>query len=1594
MANTDVLTSEPVTLTPRVRSALDGWQADLLDLTRANPLLVFKPGRHGLALAQPTPDVLFAGLVHHDLGYAVYRPDLAARALSVDEQLALVLADTDAEDAETVPPTPAPLGIRTPRPDEVVVTGEPKKIETTLYRFRLKSRSLLQEQGTNVLFVAFGALDWVESSFSDDRVLSPLLLISVRLDRETSRAPYRLLPLDGEVILNPSLVQKMARDFGLLLTLPEEEDRDLTLDTTLDHLRKQVAAQRDWQIRSEAYLGLFSFAKYAMYADLEANRERVGSHPIVRLVSGEETGLPDVIADLPTAEYLDAHTKPSESSQVMDADASQQEAIAAVKHGADLIIQGPPGTGKSQTITNIIAESLAAGKTVLFVSEKIAALKVVAKRLAEAGLGEFCLEAHSQDANKAVIIKELARTLQAGPPRAADDGALNLERLAVLRGDLNTFVHALHNRENLLGISAFQAHGEIARRENAPVISFTLSDVGSLTQQRLAGLIEMVRRLEQSGAVLLAADTHPWRGATTTVFTPQVQNELRDHLDRLATAADSLAGMQADLYTQCGVAYAHSLDAAAWLRGLLALLDAVRTLDVESHDLQARWFVPQQHATLMPLASEAARQQEIAYAGRATLVTRFNEGIFPAATDAVVARFIGPYAAWTRLFNAEYRHDMQTLRALQHAPGPLRYQDALEALQTARDVLAAERWLAENADACREFGPRFVGPTTDWAAIIGALGWVEQMLQHFGGPPPDTFVDALRADILLAVTERTRLDTAFGETHAILEILRPTFESAVFRIDALPMEQAELPEIAAWARQKRATLAQLEEWIDYREAREEARRSGLDPFVDGLIRAHAPPATWPDIFLRQAYTLWLTWRYTDAPALARFRGHAHEEMIAEFRRLDTWQLRAASRRIAVRLAARRPTNTINPPPRSEPAILLREASKKRRFRPLRKLFADLPNVLPALKPCILMSPLSVAQFLGESAMHFDLVVFDEASQILPCDAIGAISRGRQVVVVGDNKQLPPTNFFGTTLQTRTENDEDEYDEDPESVLDACTKVGMAQKRLLWHYRSRHEDLIAFSNHHFYDDDLVTFPAPNASVRAVEFVYVPNGVYESRANRVEAQRVVDLIIAQVRTHPEKTLGVIAFSEPQMTAIQVTLDARKKDDPSLEPLLNEDGPDGFFIKNLETVQGDERDVIFFSVGYGFDAAGKFIMNFGPLNKEGGERRLNVAVTRARDHVKMIASIQPHDIERSRTKAKGVHLLRAYLEFAERGPITLLGEITAEGGESESPFESAVVTTLQAHGLRVVSQVGVGGFRIDIGIKDEVADRYLLGVECDGATYHSSRTARDRDRLRQQVLENLGWHIHRIWSTDWIKAPERETEKVLAALAKARMDVSPGNQREPQLEPMRDQGKPTSDSVPASATFALIEPSLPRIAQPYTAVTLPRGGDAEAFWQASLDTLALLIEECVRVEGPVHQDRVIRAIASSFDFGRAGSRIQNKISRAIDVATRRGAIEQQETFLWSRTMGDPPVRASGGRAIEHIAPDEVIECITAFLRVAFSISRDNLVTAVAREFGFDRTGTHVAAGIRVMIDWMVAEGYTVDVGGQIRLHDKPPQ
>ena len=416
--------------------------------------------------------------------------------------------------------------------------------------------------------------------------------------------------------------------------------------------------------------------------------------------------------------------------------------------------------------------------------------------------------------------------------------------------------------------------------------------------------------------------------------------------------------------------------------------------------------------------------------------------------------------------------------------------------------------------------------------------------------------------------------------------------------------------------------------------------------------------------------------------------------------------------------------------------------------PIRKLLAETGSLVQIIKPCFLMSPLSVSTYLDPDKISFDTIIFDEASQIFPQDAIGAIYRGKQLIVVGDSKQMPPSNFFNSSADIDIDDEEVGDVADFESLLDICSSV-FTTERLAWHYRSHYEQLISFSNMHFYNNSLVTFPSSSTdhSGIGVDYYHV-DGIFDrkSKTNRKEAEYVVELIYKHIKEHPERSLGVVAFSVAQQSLIDRLLSKKRELDPSYEWFFKADNAEPFFVKNLETVQGDERDTIIFSVAYAKDAQGRFLHNFGPLNREGGERRLNVAITRAKDNVQLVASIHYTDIDLNKTGARGVHLLRAYLDYAQNGESALERTITVSSEDQfDSDFEMEVCDYLRDNGFTVDTQVGCSGYKIDLGVRKPEGSEYVLAVECDGATYHSSKNARDRDSLRQQVLERMGWQFY---------------------------------------------------------------------------------------------------------------------------------------------------------------------------------------------------------------------------------------------------------
>jgi hypothetical protein len=718
------------------------------------------------------------------------------------------------------------------------------------------------------------------------------------------------------------------------------------------------------------------------------------------------------------------------------------------------------------------------------------------------------------------------------------------------------------------------------------------------------------------------------------------------------------------------------------------------------------------------------------------------------------------------------------------------------------DLREAEKQRAwERAQATEEarwqerLGPGFQGIATDWNALRRALTWTQrlrglfaergtglpaQVIRVAGGEAAPPSSRELRA-------AREQLEHALHSLEIRFEAPGPSWEGK--RLGELTPEGQQ-----AWLQTLRERVGALADWSDWRTLHRRFEHLGLAAFWEALQKAEVPAEHLPDVFLKSALGSWVETICQQEPALASFRRADHERVVDEFRELDRALIRQSAAKVAQQAEGRRPAGDDGTSD-AECALLRREAHKKTRHLPIRRLFEEMPGLLLRLKPCLLMSPLSVSQFLPADRITFDVVVFDEASQICPEDAVGAVYRGRQTIITGDDRQLPPTSFFQQNALDDDLEEEDEGPADFESILDACLGAGLPAHLLRWHYRSRNEGLIAYSNRHFYDGRLVTFPAAGAGP-GVGLRHVADGIYDRggrRDNAREAAVVADLVFEHVRSHGDKkTLGVIAFSQAQMTAIADEIERRLRQQPDLEPLFKQDRLEGFFVKNLETVQGDERDVILLSVGYGRDAGGRLTMHFGPLNREGGERRLNVAVTRAREKLVVVSSLRAADIDPGASKAAGLAHLKSYLDYAERGAEALQTGPTTAGVDALPGLERDLMDEVRRLGYEAAPQVGCSDFRLDVGVTAaDVGGRFLLGIECDGPGYQAAATVRDRDRLRPEVLAQLGWRLHRVWAPAWVSRREEEVERLRQVLAEV--------QREPAREPPREVPSPQKPKEP---------------------------------------------------------------------------------------------------------------------------------------------------------------------------------------------------
>lgn len=1351
--------------TPQGR--LNHWKSKLLDLTLRNKLLNFKPGKRFLPLITHSPAALEDALASDREFRLTAKPGLMQESDPRSEELFRQEHGISSAQAHARQVLAG---------NELVFdcpSNEFLNLSTAIYR---EGKTALEETGSNSLYISIGMLHWKETAESETVLKAPLLLVPVSLKRAGAGAGIRLQRLDEDTIFNPTLLQKLLIQFELSLPYSDgrlpTDDNGIHVDAVLQTVRQKVLELPGFEVRPDCYLGNFSFTKYVMWKDLESNSDALQQSTVVRHLINRKGEAFVEEAQSVSSKDIDTLYKPSELFTPLLCDSSQLAVICTAERGKNMVVKGPPGTGKSQTITNLIAHCLAKGKSVLFVAEKMAALEVVHKRLKDIGLADFCLELHSSKAKKSEIAKQISESLSSTLAHSPQEWEREAEKLASLRNELNSLVRVLHHKHRN-GLTVFSAMGETLKTPDRQPAALSWQDADQHDYKELADLTDFVGQLAALATQLSAMANHPLSEIGCKSWTPSWESELLSKLTQcnqqayaLTQACQGLAEL-APLNPE--TASFAQFEAHATLCALLMKACQVPTSAIE-HSL-----------------STSARQdlQSLISCGQARDAAwdHFDSNYLPELATVTASPLKIQWIAatqdwWPKSWFSKRRVTSQ-LKIFHRQGKRLVDEEVLKFLQNLETLNSQDQFLTQNgAKGVQLLGSEFKGPQTNWVKAQADLHWMDE----FNKASALAFEAAKAQSDELRTTLRTKLCNlnASFEPDGFLfkQALRYREEFALFQtrfaeLTTLaqprtefaggPQAPALLPNLRAIQAGVQSHRIELQPWCNWNKGRAEALSKGLASLIDQVEQGVVTLAQLQPQFTFSYANWWLRKIMDKEPMLSGFSGAAHNFKIDEFKKTDTKFQQLTAAYIQAVLKGNIPVeNELVGSLGAEAAFLKREAQKQRQHKSIRELIKTSNNVIRRVKPCMLMSPQSVAQYLEAGSQLFDIVIFDEASQIPTWDAVGAIARGKQLICVGDPKQLPPTNFFNSS-DSEGMLDEDSVQE-MESILDECLGSGLPETQLEWHYRSQNESLITFSNYQYYDNTLVTFPSPNVKDTAVEFVDA-KGVYEpgkSRTNKLEAQLIVEEIARHYKS-PEGSklsLGVITFNATQQALIEKLLDEKCVADRALNEAISQSSVEDLFIKNLENVQGDERDIILFSITFGRDAAGKLSMNFGPMNKDGGHRRLNVAATRARVKVKVFSSMRPEDIDLSRTNAQGVRDLKAYLDFALNGTKALASQSIPTGREPDSPFEVAVITALRDRGWEVTPQVGVSGYRIDLAVHSRKnAGKFLLGVECDGATYHSAPSARDRDRLRQIILEGLGWKIHRIWSTDWwFNAPQQ--------------------------------------------------------------------------------------------------------------------------------------------------------------------------------------------------------------------------------------------
>jgi superfamily I DNA and/or RNA helicase/very-short-patch-repair endonuclease len=1436
-------------------------------------------------------------------------------------------------------------------------------LKKKLYYIAQESKTIFDEQGYTILFLALGFLDWYESPSAEKPSRAPLILIPVELKRGEVRESFSLQWTNEDILTNLSLKEKL-KELGVSLPDFEMPDEKKGIDEYLEKVKKAIHGQKKWNIFSDIYLDFFSFSKFVMYKDLDSTTWPDGvkpaMHPLINAIFNHNPNSPKI----PGFDETEVDTKIRVESvyHILDADSSQIAAIEDIKAGKNLVIQGPPGTGKSQTIANAIADLLAQGKTVLFISEKMAALEVVKKRLDNVGLGDFCLELHSKKANIKELHQKIQRTLNIIPPREVNVTD-QISHLESLKSELNNYLKSLYTPIGSRNLSPFFLYGrneDIKKhfcQQSRKMARFQLPDADRISEPEWQVSIVSLNNLAAVLPKVRPVQRHPWYGCNPGVVHPSDEATIKLMIQDTKNAFFELQKKMEALAQVTGLSYPENTNELKNAIGATKLFVSPNPID-RNLLLNDAWNKMDPHVVVTIEKIKNFQQM------REQILKKFKTRILDEDLELLLKEFwpLTNQFVLLKIFNSRYRNLKQ--HALSFYVDGVEHSDKeiINDLSYTLKCINELKQIRADGDSGRSlFGSLWQDEDSNLVRLQEFSAWIVQFRRKM---LEDIFtektVEMMSQGVSPVTIEKAteELSVAFQiflrQKFALFQRLNFSFEKPVLQNE----EFLEFSKYQLLFSRWEQNISLLQTWSHYANYSQDCKSTHSRYFIDILEEQDLPPEDLVPTFEGNYSEELLKKAFDERPALARFLGDTHESKIQSFVDLDRKIIEVNRWRLIWKLYQKLPDINAEASPNSELGILKQQFERKRGRMPIRQLIKNTGGLIQKINPCFMMGPISVALFLDPRTIKFDVIIFDEASQVRPEDALGALLRGNQAVVMGDSKQLPPTSFFDKMIADEVDDPDSvsSMSSGMESILNLCN-VSFPSKTLRWHYRSRHESLIALSNAEFYDNKLFVYPSPAkcSDVIGLTFIHKPETIYDrgkSQINRAEAKIVAEAVFEHFRRHPTKSLGVGTFNIKQQQAILDEVEALRYQHTEMEEFFREDLLEKFFVKNLETIQGDERDVIFLSIGYGKDSNGQLYQNFGPLNQEGGERRLNVIITRAREQCVVFSNFTFRDLKVTESSVLGVKILKLFLQYAESG-ILPRPDDNRSLGDSESPFEDSVYDFLKSNNCEVEKQIGCAGFRIDMAVVDSrQPGQYLIGIECDGAQYHSSLVARDRDRLRQQVLEGLGWNIHRVWSTDWYRNSAESKRKLVEVIEKIKALPLEKKESKPLEKPVSSIPDPKFVTKnPLTNNNKVQIPDYKFCSSIYPDANL---------MEIPQNYLEQIICNIVATEGPIHTEELIQRIKSNTGNQRITSRIKERILLSCRSAAARGDIRLQDEFFWQPQAPASVLRtrdSDHGVVIDWICDQEISEAIDYILHQQYATSKDDLIASTLKLLGLQR-------------------------------------